>query len=170
MTHPKLVNSQAIDKGLLVVVIQFLKFLIHFMKNSVSNKNNPIGITITVKVSSGVKSFVSFETDYVEMLPIYNAVRNYENVDELAGELGCFIITQFEKQIKPDYEFSLIAMQFVCTSLHHSYIIENGGNPLAIDVYLDIRNQIATLKYVDYFTWRSSLNKNIDNGGYAHVA
>jgi predicted component of type VI protein secretion system len=140
------------------------------MQNNTSNKNNPIGITVTVKTSKGVKSFVSFETDYDEMIPIYNAVRNYGNVDEFAGELGCVIITQFENQIKPDYEFLLIAMQFVCTSRHHSYIISNAGNPMGIEVYLDVRNQIATLKYVDYFTWKNSLNKNIDNGGYAHVA
>jgi hypothetical protein len=140
------------------------------MQNNISNKNNPIGITITVKISSGVKSFVSFETDYAEMLPIYRAVRNSENVDELAGELGFEIITLFEEQVKPDYDFSLKAMQFVCTSLHHGYIIGNGGNPMGIEVYLDIRNQIATLEYVDYSTWRNSLNKNIDNGGYPLVA
>lgn len=140
------------------------------MQKNTPNKNNPIGITVTVKISSGANSFVSFETDYGEMIPIYNAVRNCDNVDEFAGELGCAIITQFENQIKPDYEFSLIVMQFICTSMYHNYIVENGGNPIGIEVYLDIRNQIATLEYVDYFTWRNSLNKNIDNRGYAHVA
>ncbi|MCX6210972.1 MAG: hypothetical protein NT104_00180 [Bacteroidetes bacterium] len=131
------------------------------IKNLNMGKTNTIGVMVKVKTNSGVDSFIAFETDNEEFLPIYNVVRKRQQLEILNCIWGGDIVMHMEKQLPPNHDFSMLVLNFLCTTKYHQCIANNGGASFGIIVNLDETKNLAAVDLFEYKEWQTIL-KNME--------
>lgn len=128
-------------------------------------QQNTIGIMVKVKTKSGLDNFIAFETDNEEFLPIYNEISKRDHLEILEYIWGADIINHFEKQLQPDFDFSMIVLQFLCTTNIRKCIANNGGASFGVIVNFDETKYLASVDLFPYDEWKAILDiKNKEKG------
>ncbi len=143
-------------------------------KASVNNFSNPktnnmgqtntIGVLVQVKTKSGLDNFIAFETDNEEFLPIYNVVSKREHLEILHHIWGADIVLAMEMQLTPGHEFSMMVLNYLCTTKYRHCIANNDGASFGVIIDLDETKNLAAVELFDYEDWQSILEMKSKKG------
>jgi len=143
-------------------------------KASVNNFSNPktnnmgqtntIGVLVQVKTKSGLDNFIAFETDNEEFLPIYNVVSKREHLEILHHIWGADIVLAMEMQLTPGHEFSMMVLNYLCTTKYRHCIANNDGASFGVVIDLDETKNLADIDLFNYQEWKSILDAKSKNG------
>lgn len=126
-------------------------------KTNEMGQTNTISVMVKVKTKTGVDNFIAFETDNEEFLPIYNVISKREHLEILHHIWGAEIVEIFKKQLTPNFEFSMLVLNYLCTTKYRQCIANNDGESFGIVIDLDETKNLASVKLFDYEEWKSIL-------------
>ena len=133
-------------------------------KTSKMGQTNTIGVMVQVKTKSGLDNFIAFETDNEEFLPIYNVVSKREHLEILHHIWGAEIVLSMEKQLTPNHEFSMMVLNYLCTTKHRQCIANNDGASFGVVIDLDETKSLAAVELFEYEEWQSILEMKSKKG------
>ena len=69
-----------------------------------------------------------------------------------------------EKQLTPNHEFSMMVLNYLCTTKYRQCIANNDGASFGVVIDLDETKSLAAVELFEYEEWQSILEKKSKKG------